>query len=58
MQIPKELGHQITGVLGACWSDGYPSLTAFAEALERIAYRARQMQADQIAKQDSDRIIG
>lgn len=58
MQIPKELGHSLCGILGGCWSDGYPNLIALAEALERVAARARTIHAEMIAKRDSDRIIG
>ena len=58
MEIPKELGQQLCGILGACWSNSYPTLIAFAEALERVAARARVLHAEAIAKQDSARIIG
>lgn len=58
MKTPAELGGRLCGILSACWSDSYPTMLALAEALEQLAAQARRMHAEQLAKQDSTRIIG
>jgi hypothetical protein len=58
MKVPAEIGHQLCGILGACWSDGYKNLVHLAEALERVAANCRRLAAEQSAANVGDRLIG
>lgn len=58
MDVPKEIGHQLCGILGGCWSGGYPTLVALAEALERLAATCRRIHAEREAARTGDRLIG
>lgn len=58
MIVPAEIGHSLCGILGACWSNGYPTLIALAEALERVSARCRRLHAEAEAARTGDRLIG
>lgn len=58
MRVPAEIGHQLCGILGGCWSDGYKNLIDLASALERVAANCRRLAAEQEAANPRDRLIG
>ena len=58
MIVPAEIGHQICGILGACWSGGYKSLLDLAQALERVSANCRRLHAEKIAAEGGPRLIG